>query len=162
MERRQKHYQKQVSGLPALPRDLHECALFDKHLPKETAHVHKKHVRLSNCCLHQLCFWPWEGLKKQMSLRNNVLWQWNGDTGQDAHPAGLQEVPLALHAVLYVDQTQQVLLREQREHRDGGRLTSDGRRRRRRMKLSPVCSWMKGREAERDVILKTEWGGWQR
>lgn len=27
-----------------------------------------------------------------------------------AHPSGLQEIPLALHAVLNVDQTQQVLL----------------------------------------------------
>lgn len=28
-----------------------------------------------------------------------------------AHPSRLQEVPLALHTVLYVDQTQQVLLK---------------------------------------------------
>ncbi len=41
------YYQKQVSGLPAFLRDLHECALFDKHLPKETSHTQKRHKKAS-------------------------------------------------------------------------------------------------------------------
>lgn len=43
-----------------------------------------------------------------------------------------------------------------RGQRDGGRLSSDGRKRRQRMKLSLfVCEW-KGGKAEKDAILKTE------
>lgn len=47
-----------------------------------------------------------------------------------AHPSGLQQVSLALDAVLYVDQTQQILLVGQQDGRDGGRLPSDGPKKR--------------------------------
>lgn len=40
-------YQKQMSGLPALLGDLHERALFDKHL-QETSHVERKHQNVSD------------------------------------------------------------------------------------------------------------------
>lgn len=40
-------YQKQMSGLPALLGDLHERALFDKHL-QETKRVERKHHFVSD------------------------------------------------------------------------------------------------------------------
>lgn len=40
------YYQKQMSGLPALLGDLHERALFDKHL-QDTEHVERNHHYVS-------------------------------------------------------------------------------------------------------------------
>lgn len=52
------------------------------------------------------------------NVRNDTPGSFSGDVGEPwagksksvAYPSSLQQVPLALHAVLYVDQTQQILL----------------------------------------------------
>lgn len=60
-----------------------------------------------------------------------------------AHPSRLQEVPLALHAVLYVDQTQQVLLKGAERWREIIQWWTEEKT---EDETVPVCLWMKGRE----------------
>ena len=119
----QSYYQKQVSWLPTLLRDLHEGAFFDKYLAKKQAKKQNIQAFKKICLLvkwilnannitiiQDHVFHAFSGSKRngfQMMLENSVLLH-------DSHPSRLQEVPLPLHAVLYVDQTQQVLLQEKR------------------------------------------------
>lgn len=105
-------YQKQMSRLPALLGDLHECALFDKHLPNKTTHSGGKKTA------SEKLFWSPKILRStlfkiQASSHlcfDSVTVNREQKRMHRAHPSGLQEIPLALHAVLNVDQTQQVLL----------------------------------------------------
>lgn len=75
----------------------------------------------------------WEPLSADFQVDYGVqrLKEWKEKKIESvAYPSRLQQVPLALHAVLYVDQTQQIFL-EGQDGRDGERLPSDGQKKER-------------------------------
>ena len=107
-----------MSGLPTLPGYFHESALLDKHLH---THTHTHTVSEQEGTLYiwpagsrdrsQPGYWWCDSIFSAyvliVKLSNTVQTQADG-----THPVWLEEVSLASDTELYVDQPQQVLLRE--------------------------------------------------
>lgn len=118
-------YQKQMSRLMTLPADLHQGALLHKDLNRKTqdqtehftSHptMTQRPSAVINVVLNQAGDSQLNDCSKGSTgwcRADRVGWQRNNALigVMESYPARLQQVPLASNTVLYVDQTQQVLL----------------------------------------------------
>lgn len=92
----------------------------------------KKHMKVTNCCIRQLCFIPWEGLQIlffRCHNRTTCSCSFESETVVVLTLPGFRRSLLPL--TLYSMWTRRSRFSwGSRESRDGGRLTSDGRKRR--------------------------------
>lgn len=137
-----------MTGLSTLPADLHQSALLHKNLIKKkkrmhgikTRHFTDHRIVTDSGHLHGFVY----RLNDCMKGNTRVVQGRQGGLANcrqkqccyriESYPARLQQVPLPVNTVLYVDQSQQVLLR----HKEGKKTERRGEK----MKMISVCANM--------------------